>query len=166
MSMLTFVNRASFPGIKIIAPAAGRPVQLFFNPDLPRPCTVSTNAPFEGPGKQAFEVRFANKGSHNAVGFIADSSLDFYLTPTYITKSGAAYVSMGGAGIIYPEKVSQGSSYGVGDTVRCTIDFDERVVEFAVNGHSGVRAKWVHGAIAFPAISSAGGDVECEVTFN
>eukprot|EP00955_Chlamydomonas_euryale_P038179 351017-Chlamydomonas_euryale.AAC.9 len=53
--------------------------------------------------------------------------------------------------------------YGEGDTVRCELDFDAASVTFLVNGTRVGSAPWPHGARAWPAISSEGGEVVCEV---
>ena len=135
----------------------------------PSPCTVTTSAPFRAPGCHAFEVAMPIKQARTAVGFVAQP-LETYLTPSYTDPTGqpgqapAGYVSMGGAGFIYPVSVAAGSRYGEGDTVRCEVDFDARTIAFFVNGEAaGGAVEWVHGDAAYPAISCEGGTVKCTV---
>lgn len=142
---------------------------ITFTRDLaPAPCTVTTAAPFRAPGRHAFEVAMPIKQARTALGFTAQP-LETYLTPSCTAGAGqpghaAGYVSMGGAGFIYPASVASGSRYGEGDTVRCEVDFDARTVAFFVNGEAaGGAMEWVHGDSAYPAISSEGGTVKCAV---
>ena len=142
----------------------GSTQHITFTRDLaPAPCTVTTSAPFSAPGRHAFEVAMPIKQARTAVGFMAQP-LETYLTPSYTEAQAGGYVSMGGAGFIYPASVASGSRYGEGDTVRCEVDFDARTIAFFVNGEAaGGAVEWVHGDAAYPAISSEGGTVKCMV---
>lgn len=153
--MLSFVARR---GISV---TAGR---LTFNADLPSPCTAHTSTPFIGPGIHAFEVQLPVKQARTAIGFTAEP-YDTYLTPSY-SKRGSRYVSMGGAGFIYPEARASGSSYGEGDVIKCEINFSSSTVAFFINGRPAGTAPWNHGSSAYPSISSEGGPVVCSVTFS
>ncbi len=87
-----------------------------------------------------------------------------YLTPSYGAKD---YISMGGAGYIYPEsRLCKGCSYGEGDTVEVRINFDRKTVSFSVVGSSQeASVPWSFGDEAFMAFSSEGGPVNAIVSF-
>lgn len=96
----------------------------------------------------------------------ADSTA--YLTPEFrpTVSDSAQYVSFGGAGFVYPSRRRGARGYGEGDTVRTELDLtvsDEGVVRFFVNGEAAGEAPWRGGSSAFPAISSDGGGVQCDV---
>ncbi len=156
---MNFVARG-IKGVKIEGSA------LNFLPTLQGPCTVSTSQPFTPPGKHAFEVLMPVKDCRTAVGFSSDPPIATYLTPSYTSGRGSPYVSMGGAGFIYPATMVSGSSYGRGDSVRCEVDFEASSVSFYVNGvAAGPAVAWEGGEKAYPSVSSEGGVVECIVSF-
>lgn len=153
---------AAIQGVQITNMEAQRVSRLLITPDLPGPCTISTAEPVRrGPGSHAFEVSMPVKGARTAVGYMAEPSTR-YMTPDYLPKG---YVSMGGAGFIYPASRQSGSSYGEGDTVRVELDWDAGEVRFAVNGRAAGKAAWTGSDVAFPAVSMHPGQLELLVTF-
>jgi hypothetical protein len=68
-------------------------------------------------------------------------------------------------GFLYPAKQMSKATYGEGDTIRCELDFDARLVSFSVNGRAAGTAPWRGGTDAYPAISVSPGDLVCEVAF-
>ena len=80
-----------------------------FRDQIKAPCTVVTSAPFQAPGRHSFEVSMPIKDARTAIGFVAQP-MATYLTPTY-SKQAQGYVSMGGAGFVYPASMASGSCY-------------------------------------------------------
>lgn len=176
--MYRFLNRAGRAGV-VVSPAssaAPKSCVLTFTPELPGPCTISTAEPFRGPGVFGFTVVMPTKNARTAIGFMGMEPPDErYMTPDYITatssgSSGTAkggYVSMGGAGFIYPFRTQTGVKYGQGDSIRCVLDFDTRIVTFAVNGVQAGTGKLPDGCDGvYAAISSEGGLVVCDTKFD
>jgi hypothetical protein len=131
-------------------------------------CTVYATEAFRGPGRFFFEVSLPHKSSRTAIGWAASADSSAYLTPEFRpTASDASYVSFGGAGFVYPARRRGARGYGEGDTVRAELDLADGsaagAVRFFVNGDAAGEALWRGGAAAFPAVSSEGGGVQCEV---
>eukprot|EP00199_Chlamydomonas_sp_CCMP681_P005067 CAMPEP_0119116260 /NCGR_PEP_ID=MMETSP1180-20130426/52186_1 /TAXON_ID=3052 ORGANISM="Chlamydomonas cf sp, Strain CCMP681" /NCGR_SAMPLE_ID=MMETSP1180 /ASSEMBLY_ACC=CAM_ASM_000741 /LENGTH=111 /DNA_ID=CAMNT_0007105387 /DNA_START=97 /DNA_END=432 /DNA_ORIENTATION=- len=104
------------------------------------------------------------KAAKVALGWMAAPLTNDYMTPTY--SASANYISMGGAGFIYPACRPGGSKYGQSDIIRTEIDLDEQgkgTVRFFVNGAPAGEADWKLGA-AYPAFSCEHGEVVCEVS--
>ncbi|KAG1653950.1 hypothetical protein FOA52_002847 [Chlamydomonas sp. UWO 241] len=156
--MLSFVARS---GVTVTAS------RLTFTKSIAKPLTVITDAPLTpttGVRTRGFEVAMPTKQARTAIGFSADPELATYMTPTY-SPGLSSYISMGGAGFIYPAGASSSGRYGEGDTLRCEVDFSARTVSFSVNGQRVGSAPWRHGEAAWPAISSEGGTVVADVDF-
>ena len=98
-----------------------------------------------------------------AIGWAAATDSDKYLTPDYRSSKEPHYVSMGGAGFIYPSKASALKGYGEGDSVRTEIDMIANRVRFWVNDELVGETPWEGGDVAYPAISSQGPAVDCRV---
>ena len=106
------------------------------------------------------------KDARTAIGYIfTKPPISSYMTPDYI--NGQGYISMGGAGFIYPSKSRASSGYGKGDSVNVEIDWNQNLIKFYVNNNV-VGTKNFDSTInfAYPGISSEGGVVECNVSFN
>ena len=157
---MTFITRG-LSGVSI-----GTNSLTFLRDQIKAPCTVSTSMPFQAPGRHAFEVSMPQKEARTAIGLSADP-MATYLTPSY-SKQTKRYVSMGGAGFMYPSSRASGARYGEGDMVRVEIDFDcaPPSVTFLVNGAQAAVVAWEHGSSAYPCISSEGGTVICEFRFD
>lgn len=110
--MYKFANRTGCKGLQLSAGA--KSARIVVSPTLPGPLTIATAEPLQGPGKHAFEVAMPKKGVRTAVGF-TESPAEEYMTPDYRRDRG--YISMGGAGFIYPAKAMSRATYGEGDTV-------------------------------------------------
>lgn len=153
--------------------AAPKSCRLTFTPELPGPCTVSTAEPFRGPGTFGFTVVMPTKSARTAIGFMGMEPPDErYMTPDFIpsVSSGSSvkggYVSMGGAGFIYPSRTQTGCPYGQGDSIRCVIDYDSRLVSFSVNGvHAGAAKLPASCDGVYASVSSEGGLVVCDTVF-
>jgi hypothetical protein len=105
------------------------------------------------------------KDARTAIGYIfTKPPVSKYMTPDYI--NGQGYISMGGAGFIYPSKSRASSGYGKGDVVKVEIDWIQNSIRFYVNNNI-VGTKNIDSSIdiAYPGISSEGGVVECIVSF-
>jgi SPRY domain len=111
-----------------------------------------------------FSVKFDKKEKKTAIGFSAvQPPVDTYLTPEF--HSGGAYISMGGAGFIYPLKTSASRGYMEGDTVTVQLDFTSRIISFSVNGDNVGSTSWhfENTKEVFPFISCEGGLLEMSV---
>jgi hypothetical protein len=99
-----------------------------------------------------------------AIGWAAAPDSDNYLTPDYRSvDTTPCYVSMGGAGFIYPARARASKGYGEGDKVRTELDFIASRVRFWVNDELVADAAWEGGDVAYPAIASQGPNVDCLV---
>lgn len=139
---------------------------VFFKPASA--CTVYAIDAFRAPGRFFFEVSLPQKSSRTAIGWSASVDSTAYLTPEFRpSASDTSYASFGGAGFLYPARRRGARGYGEGDTVRAELDLTDGgsggAVRFFVNGDAAGEAPWRGGAAAFPAISSDGGRVRCEV---
>lgn len=111
-----------------------------------------------------FSVKFDKKEKKTAIGFSAvQPPEDTYLTPDFY--SGGEYISMGGAGFIYPLKSSASKGYREGDTVTVQLDFTSGVISFSVNGDNVGSTPWhfENTREVFPFISCEGGLLEMSV---
>ena len=64
-----------------------------------------------------YSVSMPIKDARTAIGYIfTKPPVSKYMTPDYI--NGQGYISMGGAGFIYPSKSRASSGYGKGDVVK------------------------------------------------
>jgi SPRY domain len=120
-----------------------------------------------GSSRAAFTVSFKRKDSRTAIGFAtAQPPSNTYMTPDYYRGS-VSYISMGGAGFIYPAKSRATGGYKEGDRVSVEVDFSSNTVTFSVNGRVVATAPWPSTAKeAYPFISCEGGVLEMEVTRN
>jgi len=138
-----------------------------FSKSIASPLTVSTTAPFlrSRPSPCSFSVRLPTKERKTAIGFIFNLPFATYMTPTYSSEK-ANYLSMGGAGFIYPKTRSAKRGYGEGDTVGVKVDWESNKVVFSVNGSVvGDETFSADVDAMYPSISSEGGLVIAEVDF-
>mmetsp|Transcript_40375 Transcript_40375/g.59447 ORF Transcript_40375/g.59447 Transcript_40375/m.59447 type:complete len:154 (+) Transcript_40375:140-601(+) len=112
----------------------------------------------------SFSVHMPVKASRTAIGWCSATECDKYLTPDYRSSAHPHYVSIGGAGYIYPSKNRASKGYGEGDTVRTEIDFANNLVRFWVNGDHVGETPWNGGDVAYAAISSQGNRVDCHIS--
>ena len=111
-----------------------------------------------------FSVKFEKKEMKTAIGFsTVQPPVDTYLTPDF--HSGGEYVSMGGAGFIYPLKNSACRGYKEGDTVTVELDFTSGIISFSVNGDKVGSTAWhfENTKEVFPFISCEGGLLEMSI---
>ena len=133
--------------------------------------TLTTSTPFfRSDGNLAtFSVKFNKKQRKTAIGFstIRPPS-DTYLIPDYYSSGG--YISMGGAGFLYPMRTSASRGYKEGDLVTAEINFAAAMITFSVNGARVGSAPWpsadassskIHEA--YPFISCEGGAIVMDV---
>lgn len=132
--------------------------------------TLTTSIPFfRADCKIAtFSVKFNKKDKKTAIGFSAvQPPADTYLIPDYY--SGNQYISMGGAGFIYPMRTSASKGYKEGDLITVKLDFTEGTIAFSVNGVQVSTCRWPANSSdqpilsAYPFISAEGGLLEMEV---
>ena len=130
---------------------------------------VCRNIPTVGSCKWTFRVNLPVKEQKTAIGWIfQDPPTTKYLTPDHVnieplstsSSNEATYISMGGAGFIYPSKSRASRGYAVTDTVETTLDFSSCEISFSVNGQV-VYTTTLSAEIdfAYPTISSNGGEV-------
>jgi len=130
---------------------------------------VCRKIPTVGSCKWTFRVNLPVKEQKTAIGWIfQDPPTTKYLTPDHVniqplstsSSNEATYISMGGAGFIYPSKRRASRGYAVNDTVETTLDFSSNEVSFSVNGQV-VYTTTLSPQIdfAYPTISSDGGEV-------
>lgn len=111
-----------------------------------------------------FSVKFDKKEKKTAIGFsTVQPPVDTYLTPEF--HSGGEYVSMGGAGFMYPLKTSASRGYKEGDTVTVQLDFSSRIISFSVNGDNVGSTPWhfENTKEVYPFISCEGGLLEMSI---
>jgi hypothetical protein len=157
---------SSVPGAVQVRKAGGLTV-VVFTAGLPTPLTVSSSQPFRRRpnGVSVFHVKLPVKQAKTAIGVqFSDKPSTNYLTPSY-DPSNSQYVSMGGAGFIYPKSTLSRGKYGAGDSVCIKLDWDAQEVTFAVNDGPVCGKTTLDPSVnfAYPSISSEGGEVVCEV---
>ena len=153
------------------------PFRIHFPRSLSAPISLSSTNPVcrvagsstTISNKWIFRVHLPIKEQKTAIGWVfQDPPTDQYLTPEYIKPSSSssgdsgteAYISMGGAGFIYPSKQRASRGYAVTDTIETTLDFSSNEVSFKVNGQVVYTATISpHIELAYPTISSDGGEV-------
>lgn len=133
--------------------------------------TLTTSKPFlrSDSNVATFSVKFDKKQRKTAIGFSSTQPpTDTYLIPDYY--SGDGYISMGGAGFIYPMRTSASRGYKEGDTVTAQINFEAAMITFSVNGARVGSAPWPSKDVpssmikeAYPFISCEGGAITMEV---
>lgn len=111
-----------------------------------------------------YSVHLPVKDKKTAIGFVfLDKPESRYLTPDYVDHKD--YLSMGGAGFIYPKRKRASRGYAIGDIVECSLDFSSNEVIFYVNGEEvGKDQIPLDANYAYPTISCEGGDVDAIVT--
>ena len=120
--------------------------------------------------KASFSVQFVQKDAKTAIGlatFQPPQGQYTYLTPDSFSASppGEVYVTMGGAGFIYPQKCSATRGYKNGDKITVEVDFAKCEVQFSVNNEAVGSAPFKNGATAaFPVISCEGGPIEMVIS--
>jgi hypothetical protein len=120
--------------------------------------------------KASFSVQFVQKDAKTAIGvatFQPPQGQYTYLTPDSFGASppGEVYVTMGGAGFIYPQKKSATRGYKNGDTVKVEVDFAKSEVQFSVNNEAVGSAPFKSGATAaYPVISCEAGPIDMVIT--
>ena len=137
---------------------------LEFTSSLKHPITITSIIPLTaaGKGKAGYRISMPVKKAKTAVGLRASSeSTSQYLTPSYEMSEG--YVSMGGAGFIYPSSRATGCRYGEGDSIEIEVDWMTRMVFFRTSNGQEAQEEWLYGDSAFLAISSDGGPVLTEI---
>ena len=136
--------------------------------------TLTTSTPFirSDSNLATFSVKFDKKQRKTAIGFSSTQPpTDTYLIPDYY--SGNGYISMGGAGFIYPMRTSASRGYKEGDTVTAQINFEAAMITFSVNGARVGSSPWPSKESssslieeAYPFISCEGGAITMEVWSN
>eukprot|EP01036_Dinobryon_divergens_P027382 gene27382-36149_t len=150
------------------------PFRIHFPRSLSVPISLSSTQPVRRilgssntiSNKWVFKVHLPIKEQKTAIGWVfQDPPTEQYLTPDYVkpssTSSGTEeYISMGGAGFIYPSKRRASKGYAVMDTIETTLDFSSNEISYAVNGQV-VHTIPIpsHIDLAYPTISSDGGEV-------
>ena len=135
---------------------------------IKNPLTTSVTIPIRRSSSQIEEcqytVNFKIKNSRTAIGFLSKPTND-YMTPQYMTDANIYYISMGGAGYIYPKCKSATRGYSNGDSVSVQLDFQQNIVKFFVNGDYVGSDDWKPSIDdAYFSISSEPGDVEVTVS--
>ena len=160
---LNLFNRMEFKAISGVSVSNN---VVRFTKDITESLTVSTLEAFKRSTKiNSFSVYLPIKDARTAIGYsFTKPPVSKYMTPDYI--SGQGYISMGGAGFIYPSKSRASAGYGKGDTVKAEINWNENLVNFYINNVM-VGTKSIDSSIdfAYPSISSESGLVECSVSF-
>jgi hypothetical protein len=143
---------------------------LLFTKETSKPLSLHTTTPLQSNMLlqnefYRFSVALPVKERRTAIGFSFGNPEANYLTPTYVQHHN--YISMGGAGFIYPMTVNCGTGYGEGDQVSCSIFPTERRVMFHVNDikvYDAVLPPTYNNLdVIYPTISSEGGVVEAKV---
>jgi len=158
---------SSMPGAVQVRRTAGGQTVVVFTTGMPTPLTVSSAQPFRRrpKGVSVFHVKLPVKQAKTAIGVqFRDKPSTNYLTPSY-DPSNSQYVSMGGAGFIYPKSTLSKGKYGEGDSVCIKLDWDAQKVTFAINDGPICGSTMIDPSVnfAYPSISSEGGEVVCEV---
>ena len=125
--------------------------------------TLTTSVPFyRSDGNLAtFSVKFNKKQRKTAIGFSTTRPpTDTYLIPDYYSSGG--YVSMGGAGFLYPMRTSASRGYKEGDLVTAEINFAAAMITFSVNGARVGSAPWPSADASSSMISEAYPFISCE----
>ena len=132
--------------------------------------TLTTSTPFlrADCNIATFSVKFNKKDKKTAIGFSAvQPPTDTYLIPDYYT--GGQYISMGGAGFLYPMKTSASRGYKEGDLVTVRLDFSAGTITFSVNGVQVGSTPWPSSSTdqsilcAYPFVSAEGGLLDMEI---
>lgn len=141
---------------------------LEFSSSLPRPMTITSLLPLSLKcGKAGYRVTMPVKTGMTAVGFMSEPLASHvpYLTPSHGMTEG--YVSMGGAGFVYPASRATNCRYREGESLEIMMDWSTRVVCFRTSNSEGqlqeARVAWPYGDSCFLAISSEGGPVTAEI---
>lgn len=147
---------------------AAQPVaEINFLSTLTSPVSVYSQSPVSlKPGQRlTFTVSLPVKNGRTAIGFSFNKPISTYLTPDYTTVNN--YISMGGAGFIYPMKVSAKRGYQQGDKVSVLYDETSRSVTFQVNDRSVYKTTLPSDILVkclYPTVScQAGADVTATV---
>lgn len=138
-----------------------------FTTQIKQPLTISLSTPVRRSSSLSvirYTVKFLKKESRTAIGFLS-RPVNEYMTPDYLTDSTVHYVSMGGAGYIYPTRKSASRGYQNGDSVTTAIDFQQNKVSFAVNEKLVGIADWNPTCDdAYFSISCEPGDVLVDIS--
>lgn len=132
--------------------------------------TLTTSVPFRRSDSNTatFSVKFNRKEKKTAIGFSAvQPPVDTYLIPDYYP--GGDYISMGGAGFIYPMRNSASRGYKEGDLITVQLDFTAGTIAFSVNGAHVGSSPWPSitsdssKVEAYPFISCEGGLLDMDI---
>ena len=138
-----------------------------FTAQIKQPLTISLKTPVRRSSNLSvikYTVKFLKKESRTAIGFLS-RPVNEYMTPDYLTDSTIQYVSMGGAGYIYPTRKSALRGYQNGDSVTTAIDFQQNKVSFAVNEKLVGTVDWNPTCDdAYFSISCEPGDVLVDIS--
>lgn len=155
-------------GVKAITPSihASASLAIEFSSSLPHPITITSVIPLSlKSGRSGYHVEMPVKNAKTAVGLRSSShepTSTSYLTPSYGMTDG--YVSMGGAGFIYPVTKGTECRYGEGDWIKVELDWTSRRLIFKTSNGQEAEEAWPYGNDAFLAISSEGGPVVVEIS--
>lgn len=163
-SVLSWVSKSS--SIVISKPLFGSITTVTFTEALSTPMTLSSSTPFQRKnGKiSKFSVKLTKKNQRTAIGFqFSNPPSTNYLTPSY-DPSNANYISMGGAGFVYPTSKMSKGRYGENDEISLSLDWTNAQVQFKVNDRI-VATEPISSTyeVAFPSISTEGGGVVCQL---
>ena len=118
-------------------------------------------------GNHKFSVKMLKKPCKMAIGYSFsqdDNERKKYMTPSYTSEG--KYISMGGAGFVYPMTKQTGGTYKEGDTVEVAIDFIASVISFSVNNREITRVDFPSNvAHVYPSVSSEPGEIEIELKY-
>lgn len=138
-----------------------------FTRQISQPLTISLMTPVKRSSSLSevkYTVKFVKKESRTAIGFLS-KPVGEYMTPDYLTDPTIKYVSIGGAGYIYPNRKSASRGYQNGDSVTSAIDFQQNKVSFMVNDKLVGTADWSPtNDNAYFSISCEPGDVLVEIS--
>ena len=132
--------------------------------------TLTTQVPFmrKDSNTATFSVKFNIKEKKTAIGFSATQPpIDTYLIPDYYSKRD--YISMGGAGFLYPMRTSASRGYKEGDLVTVQLNFSNAIISFFVNGDPVGSTPWpssppsVNIEEAYPFVSCEGGLLDMDI---
>lgn len=132
--------------------------------------TLTTPVPFlrSENNVASFSVKFNVKERKTAIGFSGSQPpIDTYLIPDHY--SGGGYISMGGAGFLYPMRTSASRGYKEGDLVTVQLNFSAAIISFFVNGDPVGSTPWPSSSLtaaeegAYPFVSCEGGLLDMDI---
>lgn len=132
--------------------------------------TLTTQVPYlrKDSNTATFSVKFNIKEKKTAIGFsVTQPPIDTYLIPDHYSERD--YISMGGAGFLYPMRTSATRGYKEGDLVTVKLNFSNATISFFVNGDPVGSTPWPSSSSsvmieeAYPFVSCEGGLLDMDI---